>query len=315
MSFHHLSRRVSGHGGRRQFNPRTPGRAARRHTGHSARRRRHPALPCQHSRRGARRSPPTHRGNPWPDREPVTDQSQGVQLATIKQLARTGEPTTTGARRRRSSTPCRSSSPISTASTSTSSTSLEAPERAAGDHHPRLARLDHRADEDHRPADQSHRAWRERGGRLRCRHSVASRLRLLRQAHGARMGSRPHRPRLGGADGAPRLQAICRAGRRLGRCRHRADGAPEAGRACSASTPTCLAPCPTTSRRRSPAGRRRPASRRREICLGPARLLLQASASAMRRRWATVRRRSTGSRIRRSAWPPGCSTTTRPARS
>ena len=31
------------------------------------------------------------------------------------------------------------------------------------------------------------------------------------------------------------------------------------------------------------------------------------------RRWRTARRRCTRSRIRRSAWPPGCSTTTRAA--
>ena len=36
-------------------------------------------------------------------------------------------------------------------------------------------------------------------------------------------------------------------------------------------------------------------------------------ASATRRRWRTARRRSTRSRIRRSAWRPGCSTTTRAA--
>ena len=36
-----------------------------------------------------------------------------------------------------------------------------------------------------------------------------------------------------------------------------------------------------------------------------------STAWATPRRWRTARRRSTGSRIRRSAWPPGCSTTTR----
>jgi Epoxide hydrolase N terminus len=36
-----------------------------------------------------------------PSRELVADRSQGVQLATIRELAATGRPTTTGARARR----------------------------------------------------------------------------------------------------------------------------------------------------------------------------------------------------------------------
>jgi epoxide hydrolase-like protein len=36
----------------------------------------------------------------WPSRELVTDRSQGVQLATITELAATGRPITTGARAR-----------------------------------------------------------------------------------------------------------------------------------------------------------------------------------------------------------------------
>ena len=40
-----------------------------------------------------------------------------------------------------------------------------------------------------------------------------------------------------------------------------------------------------------------------------------STASATPRRWGTARRRCTGSRIHRSAWPPGCSTTTRAATS
>jgi hypothetical protein len=37
----------------------------------------------------------------WPCRELVADRSQGVQLATIQELARTGRPIMTGARARR----------------------------------------------------------------------------------------------------------------------------------------------------------------------------------------------------------------------
>ena len=44
--------------------------------------------------------------------------------------------------------------------------------------------------------------------------------------------------------------------------------------------------------------------------VGPARLFLQARPGLRPARWRTARRRCTGSRIRRSAWRPGCSTTT-----
>ena len=37
----------------------------------------------------------------WPERETVTDDSQGVRLAMMQELARTGGRTTTGARARR----------------------------------------------------------------------------------------------------------------------------------------------------------------------------------------------------------------------
>ena len=55
-------------------------------------------------------------------------------------------------------------------------------------------------------------------------------LRLLRQAKGHGLESRPHRPRLGGADEAPRVHPLRRPGRRLGRPRLQRDGAPGAGR-------------------------------------------------------------------------------------
>ena len=45
----------------------------------------------------------------WPDRETVSDESQGVQLATMHELARYWGRTTTGGRSRRGSTPCRNS--------------------------------------------------------------------------------------------------------------------------------------------------------------------------------------------------------------
>lgn len=70
----------------------------------------------------------------WPDRETVPDQSQGVQLGRLQELARY-------------------------CSTFTSSTSALPSERPAADHHPWLARL-------HPGAAEGHRAWAELMGRL-----------------------------------------------------------------------------------------------------------------------------------------------------
>ena len=53
---------------------------------------------------------------------------------------------------------------------------------------------------------------------------VAARPWVLRQADGDRLGSRPHRAGLGGADEAPRLRPVRGAGRRLGCGGHADDG-------------------------------------------------------------------------------------------
>ena len=58
-----------------------------------------------------------------------------------------------------------------------------------------------------------------RRGRFRRRHPVLAGLRLLGQADGHRLGSRPHRASLGRADEAPRIHPLRRAGRRLGHAR------------------------------------------------------------------------------------------------
>ncbi len=52
----------------------------------------------------------------------------------------------------------------------------------ADDRHAWLARLDHRADEDHRAVDQSDRSWRGGSGCVSSRDSVAAGLWVLRQA-------------------------------------------------------------------------------------------------------------------------------------
>ena len=94
----------------------------------------------------------------------------------------------------------------------------------AADRYARMARLDHRTDEDHRSADQSHRTRRKCIRRVRCRDSVDARLRFFRQADHDRVGPRPHCTCLDRADEAPRIHEIRGAGRRLGCSHHRADG-------------------------------------------------------------------------------------------
>ena len=106
---------------------------------------------------------------------------------------------------------------------------LASSECLAADHDAWLARLGVRAAQDRRSAHRSHGAWRTRGRRLRPGHAVDARLRLLRQAEGHGLESRPHRPSLGGADEAPRLHPLRRPGRRLGLPRLQRDGAPGAG--------------------------------------------------------------------------------------
>ena len=105
---------------------------------------------------------------------------------------------------------------------------VAARERAAADHDARLARLGHRAARDRRPAHRPDRARRTRRGRVRPRAAVPARLRLLRRADRARLGPRPRRAGLGGADAPPRLHPLRRPGRRRGRRRHRRDGPPGA---------------------------------------------------------------------------------------
>ena len=97
----------------------------------------------------------------WPERETVTDDSQGVPLAMMQDLARywgtdydwrtceaklNALPTVRD-RDRRARHPFHSRP-------------LPARGRAAADRHARVARLDHRAAEDHRAAHQSHGARR-----------------------------------------------------------------------------------------------------------------------------------------------------------
>ena len=96
----------------------------------------------------------------WPERETVNDASQGVQFATMRELARYWEtdydwrkvrgeaerPAAVHDRDRRAGHPLHPRP-------------LQASECPADDRHARLAGLDHRAAEDHRSADRSRRRY------------------------------------------------------------------------------------------------------------------------------------------------------------
>lgn len=107
---------------------------------------------------------------------------------------------------------------------------LEEQKRAADHHHARLARLDHRTAEDHRSAHEPDRARRQCSRFVRRRDSVAAGLRFFGQTDRYRLGPRSRRAGVDDPDEAPRLHAVRRSRRRLGRCGLGADGTPGAAR-------------------------------------------------------------------------------------
>ena len=134
----------------------------------------------------------------WPDKETVSDATQGVQLATIQKLAAywateyewskmqarldaLPQFITDDRRARHPLHPC----------------PLEARQRPAHHRYPWLAGLDHRAIEDHRAAQRPDRPWRQRIGRVPRRDPFATGLRLLGQADRRRVGRRCASPRPG----------------------------------------------------------------------------------------------------------------------
>ena len=144
-------------------------------------------------------------------------------------------------------------------------------------------------------------------GRIPPGAAVLARLRLLRRADRARLGVRPHRTRVGGADGPPRLHALRRPGRRRGRRRHGRDGPPGTRGAGSASTSTC-------SRRRSASTTTAGGDRAGTRGARRARDVHGRTASATSWSRPPGRRRSaTPCWTHPSGWRPGCSTTTRTA--
>ena len=91
----------------------------------------------------------------WPDREIVDDASQGVQLATMQELAATGRRDYDWRKveARLNALP-QFITEIDGVDIHFIHVRSKHDERVADDHHARLAGLDHRAAEDHRAADQ-----------------------------------------------------------------------------------------------------------------------------------------------------------------
>ena len=144
----------------------------------------------------------------WPDRETVTDQSQGPQLATLQKLARywVTEYDWRKVEARLNALP-NFVTEIDGLDIHFIHVRSKHTERVAAHRHARLAGVDHRAAEDCRSADQSDGTWRERGRRLRSGDSLNAGLRILGQADHDRLGSCPHCARLGRADEAPWIHA------------------------------------------------------------------------------------------------------------
>ena len=140
-------------------------------------------------------------------------------------------------------------------------------------------------------------------GRIPPGAAVLARLRLLGRADRARLGVRPHRPRVGRADGTPRLLALRRPRRRRRRRRDGGDGPPGTRRA--ARHPR--EPARRGARSQGPAAGRVRAGTRgargaQHVHDGRLRLLLEQS----------TRPQTIGYSVPDSpvGWRPGCSTTT-----
>ena len=113
---------------------------------------------------------------------------------------------------------------------------------------------------------------------------------------GDRLGSDPHRARVGRAHEAPRLQASSWRRAATGATRSRSRWRCWALRSSSASTPTCRPPCrPTSTRPPAPARRRPPASRPTRSTPTSSSPSSTSTAWATPARWRTARRRSTRS--------------------
>src|SRR5438094_5615376 len=161
----------------------------------------------------------------WPERETVADATQGVQLATMQNLTRYWG---TDYDWRKCETKLNAQPQFITEIDGLDIHFIHVRSKHknafAAYRHARMARLDRRAAEDYRSADQSHGTWRERVGCFRCGDSVDAGLRILRQTDHHRVGCCPHRACLGRADEAPRVREVRGARRRLGRGDRGCDG-------------------------------------------------------------------------------------------
>jgi len=192
---------------------------------------------------------------------------------------------------------CRSSSPRSMAGHSFHSRPFEERKCVAADRHARMARFDYRADEDHRSADQSHGAWRQRVGLFPPGDSVHTWLRVFGQTDHHRLGWPPYRTCLDRADEAPWIHEICSARRRLGAVITEQMGLQAPPELLGIHT-TCLA-CfqPISTRQPSPERRRLPASQQKRKSLTSDCSLYTPRASPTDSNWGCARRRCTELRI------------------
>ena len=119
----------------------------------------------------------------WPSKELVEDRSQGVQLATLRELVRywANEYDWRKCEARLNALP-QFTTEIDGVDIHFIHVKSRARGRVAADHDPRLARLGHRAARGRGPAHRPNGAWRERRGRVRPRTAVLARLRLLGRA-------------------------------------------------------------------------------------------------------------------------------------
>ena len=134
----------------------------------------------------------------WPSKELVADRSQGVQLATIQELARYWA---TDYDWRKCEAKLNALPQFTTEidGVDIHFIHVKSPHAKgdATDHHAWLARLGHRAARRREPAHGPHRARRLRRGRVRPGTAVPARLRLLRRAHARSAGTLAASPPLG----------------------------------------------------------------------------------------------------------------------
>ena len=201
----------------------------------------------------------------FPERSPTSGWDYGTELAYARELVDVLARHVRLARGRGAAERVRPvHRPTSTAPTSTSSTSARPSPTRSRCHHARLAGLGRRVPRGHRPAHRS----RARTAAIRPTRSTSSRRRCpATRSPGRRTSAAGTRGRIAtawaDAHGRPRLRALRRAGRRLGRDDHRRSSAPSDAAARRRHPPQHGA-----SRPRRPAPTRRRSPRPSSAALG-----------------------------------------------